>query len=450
MKIVMKTTIIIPTYNEAENIEPIIREILKYLPETTILIVDDDSPDNTGKIAERLSQNDPRIKFISRKGKPRSFAQSYIEGFKMAISNGADYIIQMDADFSHNPKYLPLMLEKLKDCDLVVGSRYKKGGKVENWPPLRKFISRCGNIYSKIITSIPINDLTSGFAAWKAEALKKIDLDKIHSNGYAFQIEMKFQAWKNGFRIKEIPIVFTDRKLGNSKMSKKIVLEAALFCLKLSIFNNPRIDSLQNEKIKDYYRHIENYDWIYVNDNLVGLETFFHRNRSKKIIKLINQNIIKNNKCLDIGCGTGLFTRHLPPGSIGLDINPRNLEKARKYAPHIHFIKGDIEKIDFPNDTFETIICTEVFEHLPDPTKAITEIKKVIKPNGILIGSVPTNGFIWKLRFLSRTCGTKEPYHKHYSKSEINKLLKSSFCDINIFSDIIRMNWFFVAKKPKK
>ncbi|MBU3965155.1 polyprenol monophosphomannose synthase [Patescibacteria group bacterium] len=240
----MKTTIIIPTYNEAENIEPIMQEIFKYLPDANILIIDDDSTDDTGKIATLLSQANHKIRFISRKGKARSFAQSYIEGFKEALKNNTDYIIQMDADFSHDPKYLPEMLEKLKNHDVVIGSRYIRGGKVENWPFWRRFLSHASNIYARLVVILPLADPTAGFIGWKRESLEKINLDKISSSGYAFLIEMKFYAHKSGLKMKEVPIIFADRKFGASKMNKKLILEAALFCWKL------RFKKIKNQPLK--------------------------------------------------------------------------------------------------------------------------------------------------------------------------------------------------------
>lgn len=230
-------TIVIPTYNEAENIAAISQEILKNLPTGKIIIVDDDSKDNTEKIALQLAQKDSQIKFLSRRDKPRSFAQSYIDGFKAAFTDNADNIIQMDADFSHDPKILPQMVEALANYDIVIGSRYTKGGKVENWPLIRRLISRGGGIYSQMVTGLPISDPTAGFVGWRRQALEKIDLDKIKSNGYGFQIEMKFNAHKKNLRIKEIPITFTDRQLGASKMRKRIILEAALYCIKLRLLN---------------------------------------------------------------------------------------------------------------------------------------------------------------------------------------------------------------------
>ncbi len=231
------TTVVIPTYNEAENIAAITDEILTFLPAAKIIIVDDDSRDGTEKIATDLIQKNNRIKFISRQGKTRSFSQSYIDGFKVAIADNADYIIQMDADFSHNPKYLPQMIDNLANYDMVIGSRYVKGGQVENWSLVRRLISRGGSIYSQIVAGLPINDPTAGFVGWKSEGLQKINLDKINSNGYGFQIEMKFHAYKNNLKIKEIPITFTDRKIGTSKMRKRIILEAAIYCWRLRLFN---------------------------------------------------------------------------------------------------------------------------------------------------------------------------------------------------------------------
>jgi len=232
-----KAIVVIPTYNEAENIASISEEIFKYLPDGRLIIVDDYSKDGTEEIAKSLAQKDSRIEFISRKGKARNFAQSYIEGFKAALGGNADYIIQMDADFSHDPKYLPELIENLEKYDAVIGSRYIKGGKVENWSLARRLISRGGSIYSQIVAGLPLNDPTAGFVGWKKKSLEKIHLEKIRSNGYAFQVEMKFNAHKNNLKIKEIPITFTDRKFGASKMRKGIILEAALYCWKIRFFD---------------------------------------------------------------------------------------------------------------------------------------------------------------------------------------------------------------------
>lgn len=239
----MNIAIIIPTYCEAENIALICQEIFlacgksasggEYSNNIKIIIVDDNSPDDTEKISVSLAQKNSRIQFVSRRGKPRSFAQSYIDGFKIAIADKADRIIQMDADFSHNPKYLSQMIKSLEGFDTVIGSRYINGGKIENWSFIRRLISRGGNLYARLITGLPVCDPTAGFVGWRREALQKINLDGIRSDGYGFQIEMKFRAYKNNSSIKEIPIVFADRKFGESKMNKKIILEAAWRCWSL-------------------------------------------------------------------------------------------------------------------------------------------------------------------------------------------------------------------------
>lgn len=203
---------------------------------------------------------------------------------------------------------------------------------------------------------------------------------------------------------------------------------------------------MKEDQIKHYYKYIENYDWTKTADRFQGLETFFHKIREKAIVRLIKK-YGKGDKYLDAGCGTGLILRHLPENSMGLDLNPRNLDKAKKYAPCAHLIEGDIEAMPFPDKKFNTVICSEVLEHLLYPQKAVKEIKRILESGGILIGSVPKYSFIWKLRFLSssRKCFKKEPYHKNYRKKEIKELL-SSF-KIILVSSLVSMNWVFVAKK---
>lgn len=221
----MKTLVIIPTYNERENIRDIIEAVLNTTPTSHILIVDDNSPDGTAEIVKELIKTDPRIHILQRKRK-MGLGTAYIAGFKYAIKQNYDSIIQMDADFSHNPKDIPRLLAQLKDYDLIIGSRYVDGISVVNWPLSRLFLSYFANLYARIITGIPIKDLTGGFKCIKIDVLKSIDLDRIRADGYGFQIEVNFLAYINGFKLKEIPIIFIDRRAGYSKMSKKIIWEA--------------------------------------------------------------------------------------------------------------------------------------------------------------------------------------------------------------------------------
>lgn len=232
----MKTLVIIPTYNEKENIGEIIPEILKKDPSINVLIVDDNSPDGTGRIADDVAKKNPRIKVLHRE-KKAGLGTAYKTGFKYALENGYDYIFEMDADFSHDPKYIPHFHEAIKKADLVLGSRYISGVNVINWPISRLLLSYYANVYTRWITGLPVKDATGGFKCFRREVLEKIDLDKVQSEGYSFQIEISFRAWKKGFKIKEIPIVFEDRRVGQSKMSKKIVREAIWRVWKLRLLS---------------------------------------------------------------------------------------------------------------------------------------------------------------------------------------------------------------------
>jgi dolichol-phosphate mannosyltransferase len=232
----MKILVIIPTYNEKENISTILPLVLKQDQGIEVLVVDDNSPDGTGKLVEELKASNPRVKLITR-AKKSGLGTAYMAGFDYALRNGYDYIFEMDSDFSHDPNYIPDFLKAIKDSDLVLGSRYIKGVNVVNWPITRLLLSYFANVYARWVTGLPVRDSTGGFKCFKREVLEKIGLDNIHSNGYAFQIEMSFRAWRKGFKIKEIPIIFVDRRAGESKMSKKIVREAIWMVWKLRILS---------------------------------------------------------------------------------------------------------------------------------------------------------------------------------------------------------------------
>lgn len=221
----MQKLVIIPTYNEIENMRRLL-PILMGLPEQfDVLVVDDSSPDKTADFVKEFSQMNPRVNLLVRQVK-NGLGQAYIAGFKWGISKNYNVLIEMDADFSHRPEDLVQILREINNQDVVVGSRYIPGGATINWGVLRKLISRGGSLYSRLILGYPVKDWTGGFNAWKTQVLQKIGLDQIQSNGYSFQIELKYKAQKNGFKVKEVPIVFEDRQVGQSKMSLKIVLEA--------------------------------------------------------------------------------------------------------------------------------------------------------------------------------------------------------------------------------
>ncbi len=229
-----KVLVVIPTYNEAENIPRLIPAVLKQAPNIDILVVDDGSPDGTAAIIKEIMATNPHVQIIERAGK-QGLGTAYVLGFKYAIEHGYDFVFEMDADFSHNPNEIPVFLSTIKNYDLVIGSRYINGVRVLNWPMNRLLLSYSANVYTQIITGLPVNDATGGFKCYRIAALKTIDLDHIRSNGYAFQIEMSFKMWKKGFRLVEIPIVFADRRLGVSKMSKNIVYEAVFMLWKLRL-----------------------------------------------------------------------------------------------------------------------------------------------------------------------------------------------------------------------
>ncbi|MBN22011.1 MAG: dolichyl-phosphate beta-D-mannosyltransferase [Bdellovibrionaceae bacterium] len=224
----MRSLVIIPTYNEAENIKPIVTEILSLTPEDLhILIADDRSPDGTGALADQLSAQNSRVHVLHRE-KKEGLGRAYIAGFRWGLSKGYDVLIEMDADFSHNPKYLKDMLEALKTHDVAIGSRYVPGGGTVHWGLGRKILSRGGSFYARMILGAPIRDFTGGFNGWHREVLESLGLESLESDGYSFQIELKFRAFRLGFRIKEFPIIFEDRQVGQSKMNKKIVIEALM------------------------------------------------------------------------------------------------------------------------------------------------------------------------------------------------------------------------------
>ncbi len=226
--------VIIPTYNEKSNIAQLISLICEYVPGIHVLVVDDSSPDGTGELVEslRAEGQQERLFILKRSGK-LGLGTAYIEGFQWALARDYEYIFEMDADFSHNPKYLPGFLEAIKSCDVVLGSRYVAGGGVTNWSRLRRLISLGGSLYSRLILSLPFRDLTGGFKCFRRKVLEQIDLGAIKSNGYCFQIEMTYRAFLLGFAIREMPIIFEERADGQSKMSSGIFNEALLMVPKL-------------------------------------------------------------------------------------------------------------------------------------------------------------------------------------------------------------------------
>ena len=218
--------LVLPTYNEAANLAPIVAAILAKLPASAkVLVVDDNSPDGTGEIAERLAAGQEQVEVLHRSSK-EGLGPAYIAGFRRALAGGAGLIVEMDADFSHDPAYLPRLLEAAEGADLAIGSRYVPGGGVGDWGALRQAISRGGSTYARLVLGVGVRDMTGGFKCFRREVLEAIDLDSIQARGYAFQVEMTYRAIRAGFKVVEVPIVFRDRQTGSSKMDRAIVAEA--------------------------------------------------------------------------------------------------------------------------------------------------------------------------------------------------------------------------------
>jgi len=233
----VKVLVVIPTYKERENLVELMgRVFAQPIPDLHVLIIDDNSPDGTGALADDLRAKDPRIDVMHRPAK-LGLGSAYVAGFRYALDRGYDAVFEMDADFSHNPDSLPEFLRELGDADLVVGSRYLYGVTVVNWPLTRLILSYGANLYTRVITGLPIKDATGGYKCFRRQVLEALDLDRVKSDGYGFQIEINFKTWRKKFRIKEIPILFVDRRAGVSKMSRRIVWEAAWMVWRLRLLD---------------------------------------------------------------------------------------------------------------------------------------------------------------------------------------------------------------------
>lgn len=234
----MRYLVIIPTFNERDNIQKLLPLVLEQGEEFSILVVDDNSPDGTGELAEEIAQREPRIHVLHRPRK-LGLGTAYVAGFKWGLDAGAELLFEMDADFSHDPAMLPIFVDEMRDCDLALGSRYVPGGGVENWPLRRRWMSRGGSLYARFILGVGVQDLTGGYKCFRRQVLETLELDAVQTVGYAFQIEMTYRTLLAGFRVKEVPILFVDRRQGASKMSRRVFWEAVTAVWRLR-FGLPR------------------------------------------------------------------------------------------------------------------------------------------------------------------------------------------------------------------
>src|SRR5512138_3036240 len=234
-----KTLVVVPTYNERENLPPLVARVLALPVKVNILVVDDNSPDGTGKLADEMALKDRRIQVLHRTDKA-GLGRAYIAGFKLALEQGYEFVFEMDGDLSHNPDDIPMFLEAAKDADLVLGSRYLNGIRIINWPLSRLMLSKGAAKYVQVITGMPFSDPTGGYKCFRRRALQSINLDAINSNGYSFQIEMTHKLWRQGMKVVEVPIIFTDRFQGRSKMTRHIIREAVMMVIRLLVQNKMR------------------------------------------------------------------------------------------------------------------------------------------------------------------------------------------------------------------
>ncbi|TMQ51885.1 MAG: polyprenol monophosphomannose synthase [Candidatus Eisenbacteria bacterium] len=232
----MEKLVIVPTYNERENIEPLLQRLLSLPHDLHVLVVDDASPDGTGEFVESWARNQPRLHVLRRPGK-LGLGSAYRDGFRYALKNGAEYVFEMDADFSHDPDSIGEFLRNASEVDVVLGSRYLNGVTVVNWPLQRLILSYAANLYTRVVTGMPVKDATGGYKCFRRRALESIRLDRVRSDGYAFQIEMSYKCWRKGFRIREIPILFVDRRAGFSKMNRRIIWEAVWMVWRLRLLD---------------------------------------------------------------------------------------------------------------------------------------------------------------------------------------------------------------------
>ena len=232
----MEKLVIVPTYNERENIEPLLQRLLSLPHDLHVLVVDDASPDGTGEFVESWARNQPRLHVLRRPGK-LGLGSAYRDGFRYALKNGAEYVFEMDADFSHDPDSIGEFLRNASEVDVVLGSRYLNGVTVVNWPLNRLILSYVANLYTRLVTGLPVKDATGGYKCFRRRALESVRLESVRSDGYAFQIEMSYKCWRKGFRIREIPILFVDRRAGTSKMSRRIIWEAVWMVWRLRLLD---------------------------------------------------------------------------------------------------------------------------------------------------------------------------------------------------------------------
>lgn len=408
----MRIVVCLPTYNERSNLEAMIRSLGEVFAAqdfaATALIIDDNSPDGTGELADRLASGLPYVDVLHRP-KKEGLGLAYLAGFAWALEAGADLVIGMDCDFSHDPNDIPRLVAAAEDADLVLGSRYAEGGGTKNWGMLRQFVSRSGSLYARVLLGVPIDDLTGGFKCYRREALSVLPLEEISSRGYAFQIETTYRILQAGFRVVEIPILFEERRAGRSKMSRAIVIEAVLGVPKLRARKLRR--SRQRQKAgagtsgpmrssTASTRPVHSSD--YSSRQAATL---------RRVAKASNYNSWLFDRCrpylgttvLDVGAGLGTFTELCSEDRelvIALEPDPALYgELSARFEGYDNVVTANADVSEFAagagSQSIDSAICLNVLEHIPDDGEALRAICELLSPGGCLLLLVPAHPFLF-------------------------------------------------------
>ena len=429
----MKDVVIIPTYNERENIAQIISETFKLLPGIFILVVDDNSPDGTANIVKRLQKEFPNLSLLQR-DKKEGLGKAYINAFEETLKDkNVKKIVMMDADFTHNPEYLAEMLKAADSFDVVIGSRHIRGGKTEGWELWRRILSKGANLYCRFVIRLPIFDYTSGFNVINTDFLRKIDFSKIDISGYAFLIELKYLLWKAGASLKEVPILLKSRRGGESKISSHIINEGILAPWKMLFKKIDKNCSLCNKKTANFFTQKNSYNLykcrncglififpvpenhleIYSPDYFSGAQKGFgyvdYEIDKKAMSSTLNSYLDKiekfipnNGKLLDVGTATGFFMELAKQRGWevqGVEISEYAVQKAREKG--LNITTGTLENSDFKEGSFNLITFWDVVEHLSNPKLTLSLAYRILKKDGVIAINTPDSGsFI--ARLLSR------------------------------------------------
>lgn len=425
----MTTVILIPTYNERENILLLIPRLFTAAPDVFVLVIDDNSPDGTAKAVKELCQKFPNLSLYQRERK-EGLGKAYLDAFRKVLSDSNVAVVcTMDADLSHAPEALPAMLRALSEADMIIGSRYVTGGSVEGWEPWRKFLSGWGNRYSRLVTRLPVRDCTSGFSCISADALRRIDFSDFDMSGYAFLIYLKYKLWRSGMRLFEVPIHFKNRLTGESKISLRIVEEGLL--LPWRLIHKPFVEKIKCPtcgSIKTKFWFIKNactvnrcqscglifihplppsFNAVYAKDYFCGalrghgyvnydLEKKADNSTFTKYLTVIETYTKRKGKLLDVGAATGAFVAcAIKRGWQAEGIEISDFAAAAARANGMPVATGTLETVAFPAGSFDVITLLDVFEHVPDPTKTLKILHEALKINGLLVINTPNASSFW-------------------------------------------------------